>query len=256
MIKFLTTNKLDSATVTSLSAASGHAATNVQSRFLKQTWRSMAPNPLTSQWLKFDLGSASLISVFTFFYNNLTSGATVKLYAHASDLGNTEASWSGATYNQTITNFDTRVGYIAPAQTLRYWFLAITDSSNTDGYVEIGRCFAGTVTSPSLNFNENFSETEIDPSEQSWTIGGHVYSTQRERYKILEYQFLDLAQADQTVLRTFFHAVYKTEPFVLLLDVDSEPVNLTRYGMLTSDLSFNWTSNNRINSNFSFRELR
>lgn len=254
MIKLLYTNKMDSATVTAKSEASAnYPATNVQDRYLKKLWRSTG---VTAEWLKFDLGSSSQLTLFTFFYNNLTSGATVKLYGHASNLGDTEAAWAGASYSTTITNFDQRACVLSLSETYRWWLLTITDSSNADGYVQIGRVFAGVSLSPVENFNENFSETFIDPSDIYWSVGQHQYSVQRERFKQIDFTFVDIDQTDQQTLRDFYASVYKTEPFVLALDTDSEPVDLTRYGVLTSDLNFQWSANNRASSNFSFRELR
>jgi hypothetical protein len=255
MIQFLTTNKFDGVTVSALSEASAaHGASNVQDRFLKKTWRSSG---LANEWLKFDLGSAKQVTLFTFFKNNFTSSATVKLYAHASDLGSLESSWAGvATYEATVTSFDQTVGVISINQTLRYWLLAISDATNTDGYVEIGRVFAGVPTAPSENFNEVFSEPNIDPSDTFWTQGMHQYSVERETYKQFEITFNDMPAADQTVLRNVWAAVHKREPFVMALDLTQYPVDLTRYGVFTSDLNFSWAPNNRVNCPMSFRELK
>lgn len=253
MIKFLYTNSFDSATVTSLNVATGYSAANVQDRLLKKTYRSTG---LTSQWLKFDLGSTKTIDMFTFFYNNLTSGATVKLYGHATDLGLTELAWAGASYVGTITSFDARAGYIAPTGAYRWYLLAITDASNTDGYIQIGRVCGGTAVSPTENFAEDFQESIIDGSDQSWTIGSHVYSIQRERYTTFDFSFRDISNANQVLLRTLYAAVYKTEPFVIAFDASVEPYRWTRYGVLTTDLQFSYTANARANCSLGFRELR
>lgn len=253
MIKFLYTNRFDSATVTSLNAATGYAASNVQNRLLKNTWRSTG---LSNQWLKFDLGSTLAVDLFTFFYNNLTSGATITLYGHASNLGNLESDWSGATYKQTITSFDARVGIKLPAVSLRWWLLGISDALNSNGYIEIGRVFGGATVSPDENFSEDIQETFFDSSLQNWTIGGHVYSVSRERYKEFNFNFLDLSAANQTILRTLWAAVYKTEPFVIAFDTSGQPLEFTRYGVFTTDLNFSYTPNARANTSMTFRELR
>lgn len=253
MIKFLYSNPFDSATVTALNTASGFSAANVQTRLLKQTYRSTG---LSNQWLKFDLGAATAVSLFTFFANNFTTGATVKLYGHASNLGNLESDWSVASYKATITDFDQHAGYVSLSQTLRWWLFTVTDASNGDGYIELGRVVGGTSVSPTENFSEDIEENLIDPSEQLWSTGGHVYSTERERYKEFVFSFRDISSANQDTLRALWNTVYKTEPFVIAFDPTSEPVELTRYGVLTSDLRFAFSANNRATCTLNFRELR
>lgn len=255
MIKFLYSNRFDSATVTSLNAATNFPVANVQDRFLKKTYRSTG---LSNQWLKFDLGSAQSVDMLTFFYNNLTSGATVTLYGHASDLGNLESSWSGATYKSVISSsyFDSRVGLNFPGVSLRWWLLGISDALNSNGYIEIGRVYAGSTVSPDENFSEDIHETFIDPSLQNWTVGGSAYSVSRERYKVFDFHFADLSAANQTIVRTLWSAVYKTEPFVIAFDSTDQPKEFTRYGLFTSDLNFSYSSNLRANTSMTFRELR
>jgi hypothetical protein len=254
MIKFLYSNTFDGATATALNnAGTNYVVANVQSRLLKKVYRSTA---LANQWLKFDQGSAKNIQMFTFFYNNFTTAATVKLYASATDLGNTEAAWAGAAYSTTITSFDTRAGYLSLNQTYRYWLLTISDATNPDGYIQLGRVYGGVPVSPTENFSEDIGETFTDPSDQQWTVGGHVYSVQRERYKTFNFAFSDIAAANQTVLRNLWASVYKTEPFVIAFDDSAQPVEWTRYGVLTSDLNFTFSANARANANLTFRELR
>lgn len=255
MIKLIYTNVFDTSTVTALNTAgSTYTQDNLKDRFLKKKWRSTG---LSNQWVKFDLGSSKLVDIFTFFSNNFTTAATVKLYGHATDLGNTESAWSTATYQSgSITNFDQNAAYVSPNVTLRWWLLAITDAGNSSGYVELGRVFGGQALSPTQNFNENLTEQHIDPSEQYWTIGGHAYSVQRERYKVFGIEFMDMNRTNQQFLRDFWNAVHKTEPFVVALDPTNEPVNQTRYCMLLSDLEFAWGPNDRVNASMSMRELR
>lgn len=255
MIRFLTTNFFDSASITSFSAASGYPNTNVQTKFLAQRYRTAG---ISTEWLKFDLGSAKLVDLFTFASSNLTSGAVVKLYGHASDLGSTDASWAAATYSSgAITTFDTRIGVISPNNTLRYWFLSIADTGNTNGYIEIGRVFGGDSVSPGVNFNEDFSESEVDPSIQTTTEGRQIYSVVKNKYKTFDFYFSDLDDADVIILRNIWKSVYRTEPLVVSMDSTFEPVELTRYGRFNMEsFSASYTENERANIHMSFIEER
>lgn len=255
MIRFLTTTKFDTATATSLNnAGTAYVVANVQDRFLKKAYRSTG---LTDQWLKFDLGSAKALTDFTFFYNNLTSAATVKLFGHASDMGNTVASWAAATFQQTITDFDTRAGLATFASTsLRWWFLGITDAANPDSYIQIGRVFAGESTSPTENFSENITINYMDPSDQTWSTGGHVYSVTRERAKEFSFQFVDVSTSNFDLIELVWLTSYKTEPLVIIFDKTDHPVDWTRYGVFSSDFDATYSANNRSNISLTFKELR
>lgn len=257
MIQFLYANLFDSGTATASSVSAtytGNIATNVQNTFLKQTWRS---STLANEWLKFDLGSAKQITLLTSFYNNLTTSATVKIYAHTSDLGNTEASWATAGYQSgVITNFDNRCIYAALNQSFRWWLISFSDSTNSNGYIEIGRVYAGISVSPDENFNEAFTENLMDGSEILRTQGGSIYSVVRERYKTFNFEFRDISTANQTVLKNLWNTVYKTEPFVIAMDGTLDPVGLTRYGQFAADIAFQYQPNARANVAFQFMELR
>jgi hypothetical protein len=253
MIKFLYTNAFDTASLTASTTETDFPVSSLQNRFLAKTWKTTNS---TLQYLKIDLGSAKTITDFTFFNNNFTSSAVVTLCGHASDLGNALTDWAGATYNQVITNFDERSGHIALSQTLRYWYFHVTYPLHPNGFFSLGRIVMGQSISTDENFNEEFQESMVDPSEQEWGQGGHPFSTERPRHTVLSFTFRNLNEANQLILRNLWKAVYKTEPFVVILDEASEPVNLTRYGVLQSDMVFDWTFNGRATIPMIFREIR
>lgn len=253
MIRFLTESKMDAATLTSLSVNASFPLANIIDTKLKKTYRTTG---LLNEWIKFDLGGAEQLLSFCFFYSNLTPSATITLYGSATDLGNTEASWAGAAYSQVITDFDQRAGFLDLSQTYQWWMLAISDSANTSGYIELGRIFAGVHVSPEDNISESLREGLVDSSIVNFTQGRSAYGTTREKFKQFSFDFTDIDSDDQQTLRDLFNEVGKTEPFVIIFDSDVEPVELTRYGLFTSDLEFSSTPNYRANCALSFVELR
>ncbi len=255
MIKFLYTNKFGGSPdiVASSSAATNFPASNVANPFPKKVWRTTG---ISQQFILFDLGSAQQLTMFTFFKNNFTTSASVTLRAHATNLGSTWAAWASSTYSQAITSFDQNAGFLSLNQTFRYWFLGIDDPTNTNGFLELGIIFGGVSVSPSYNINENFTETIEDTSLVSQSEGNHPFSVEREQVKSFDFQFLDLGTADQVVLRNYFSSVGKTEPHVIAIDPDENPVTLTRYGLITSDFSLGFVENNKAGVAFTFREAR
>lgn len=257
MIKVLTTDLFASATLAASSTASGFSSANVQAMPISKSWRSSS---ITSQYLKFDLGSAKEIDLFSIHKNNLTSNATVKLYGHSSDLGNDVADWiSTATFNTgNALTFDEIVGtlFLSSAQTLRYWFLELSDASNTDGYLEIGRVFAGKASSTDENFNENFSVEWLDNSRIYESEGGSKYSVQKVRPKIFDITFSDIDSDNVDVIEGWWMTCFKTDPLFIALDSTGEPLSFSRLCQIENDLSWFYGPNNRATTTLRLKELK
>lgn len=253
MIRFLTTNKFAGVTVTSSTAATGYADENVIDNFPQRVWRSTDRD---LQWLKFDLGSAKLLTMFSCIKNNLTTAAHLKLYGHATDLGNTEAAWAGATYS-SLVEFDQNNGIVFPNNTLRWWFLGIDDPSNADNFVEIGVVFGGEYVSPSENFNEDFSERTVDSSLLDFSDGGHGFAVEKPSWKEFTIQFVDIDSDNRQILRDLWDTVGRREPLVIALDPDLYPVEFTRFGKFLNDaLEFQGMAYDRFSTTLQFREVR
>lgn len=253
MIRFLYENIFASATLTSSTETSGYADDNVLDNFPSQKWRSTDRD---DQWLKFNLGSAQEVTMFTAIRNNLTSTAVLKLYGHATNLGDNAAAWAGATYSGTLS-FDQNVGIVFPNNTLQWWFLEIDDPSNADNFVEVGLIYGGAYQSPSENFNEDFMEKTCDSSLQNWSEGGHGFSVEKPTWKEFQIQFADIDSDNRTVLKTMWDAVGRREPLVIALDPDLYPVEFTRFGKFMNEaLEFQGMAYDRFSTSLYFREVR
>lgn len=81
----------------------------------------------------FDLTSIKTVNAIAIYDHNFTSGATILLEANSSD------SWGAPAFSESITyNADKILQYLVSSQTYRYWRLSVTDTANSDGYIEIG----------------------------------------------------------------------------------------------------------------------
>jgi len=86
----------------------------------------------------FDMMSAMSANSIIIYDHNFTSAATITLEANATD------SWGTPAFTETIPWATLKIlRYLAATPSYRYFRLSITDSSNPDGYIEIGELFLG-----------------------------------------------------------------------------------------------------------------
>jgi hypothetical protein len=120
-----------------------YPSSNLQTDNYAQPWRTA--DAAGAHNVVNDFGSAQQIDTVFLGNVNLTSGATVKIQANTAD------SWGAPAFEETLTvsglglNPRHRNLYheLASAQTFRYWRLLITDTSNPDGFYEIGEWWLG-----------------------------------------------------------------------------------------------------------------
>jgi hypothetical protein len=92
----------------------------------------------TSENLVIDLGSPKTITAFILADHNLTSGATITLQGHTSN------SWGSPAYTHAVVYGDPAVLYLS--ESYEFWRPLITDPSNPDTYIRIGKIYLGTYT--------------------------------------------------------------------------------------------------------------
>ena len=225
----------DGASVTESSQASTDLqAENVLHDHIAKLWRTTGK---ASEWIRFDLGSAKQIKVFSMFSFNLTSSATVTLQANASD------SWGSPSFSQALTiptdsdsNVIQRIVYFLD-QTYRYWRVTLADSSYTASYLDVGRMAAGNYYEPTRNIGQGFNITMLDPSEGSRVAGRQTFFRNRKRYRRAPVSFNLQDQTQTDKLSTVMEKVGNSKPLVLALDPTNRPSKDSMYCYLETPLS-------------------
>jgi hypothetical protein len=139
-------NQTDEATLGGGSWNASYPLTNLQNRYLAQKARTT--NDATgSTYITIDLGSDQLIGVMALISTNISPSATIRVRG-ADNSGMSSPDYdSGAISSYQHTDYA-----ISFTQTdARYWRIDINDTSNPDGYVEIGRLFIGSRFRPGIN---------------------------------------------------------------------------------------------------------
>lgn len=87
-----------------------------------------------------------------------------------------------------------RAGYQSPyihilsaQQSLRYWRVEISDTSNTDGYVQIGRLFMASTWVPSVNYSYGAGLGYQDPTQVDVSLSGAEFFDTRSRFRVFDF---------------------------------------------------------------------
>ncbi len=197
-------NLTTTATLTGGSWLAGLPVTNVGTPALAEVARST--NALTtSTKILCDFGTSKTTRVFALVNHNCSAAATwrVKL---GSTSGGAEVYDSGALNVWTMTFDDILewedatwwIGAVGdeylrspfPAMhaasqsyTARYLTIEITDTGNADGYVQVGRLFAGAGVQPTYNMSYGFETRWTDLSTSDYADSGARWSTVRRKVR-------------------------------------------------------------------------
>ena len=172
---------------------------NLKSDIIEQYWQSTSN---TAQWFQFDIGVnlVSYIDTFALIGTNLTSSAVIRIYGYGTGINAAPATWTEAMF---IKQVDFPVNplekdriYIAtslPTIGYRHFRVTISDPSNTDAFIRIGRCLAGSA----LIFNtENCADTisyKKENYKDEFQISGFSsISNNRSLKKMLTINFTDI----------------------------------------------------------------
>lgn len=176
-----------------------------------------------TQWIKFSYSAAVDCDTVMVFGNNFTSGATVKIQANASD------SWGSPSVDQALTYIkDERKSLLlgrdvgtwyyqfSSTQSYQYWRLYVDDSSNPDGYIEVGFMFMDENTDfPGMSVNQVFMRETTSDAEFSKSM--QVYGVKRTQYHGASFNFPYVTEAQKSTLDIFFNKTDIVNPYCMLV---------------------------------------
>lgn len=173
-------NQIDLSTLGGGSWNSGYPLSNLQNRYLAKKARS-ANATTAATVFTMDLGQLQRIGMIALVAHNLTTGtATVKVQA-ANDSGFSSLLYdSGDLTTYTGTDFATTFPFVEA----RYWKISITDTSNVNGYVSIGRVFIGWRFKPSVGLDWNATLGVESDTQVKRALGGPEYFEERPNRRI------------------------------------------------------------------------
>jgi hypothetical protein len=208
-------NNLADATATTETVSSANAdypAANLANIWPSYVWRTSSL--ASPDYIKWDLGSAQSITCFVLWNHNITSGATIKIQANATD------SWATPSVDQAITWTTDKLIYVfSAAQSYQWWRFICTDAANPAGYISAGHRFLGTHFQPATTFAYRVPSF-VDPSVVGYSRGGQLTAAQMDGYDQMSYEFRTVSAADKATMKTIYRALGRFKPYYIVEDAD------------------------------------
>ena len=187
----------DGVTLTVTSTAGNYAATNMQNKQPSLKWRSTTD---AAQTISGDFGAAEVIGCVVLYNHNISAAGTIAVTL-ASNSG-----FSTDVFTKTVDALDATLGYgtqkyghdgyggyselgwqqrftiiwFTPVSR-RYFKVVITDTTNSDEYVEVGRMMWGDFTTIPYRYGSELGWRE--QTEVTRTRGGALRSDARDPYR-------------------------------------------------------------------------
>jgi hypothetical protein len=178
----------------------------------------------TSEWIKWDLGTASNPQAFVMlgkrnYALGLSSTAVIKLQGNSTDV------WTAPAYNQTLTWSETGVSIFDDdglhTSALRYWRLIIEDFDNPNGYIEISNIYLGEAYEPTQGAPEFPFDFEFqDLSKNDESDFGLVFTDIRQQTMEMSLRWNNLTLVEVEILKAFVENYGTFYPFFISLDPD------------------------------------
>jgi len=228
VIRFFYDNLLDAATCTSSSASASYPLTNLMHDWFSKYTRT---TDVSSEWWKWNLGSAKSVSGIIFKGHNFRVGSTVTLQVSSTDADTWDVLNEVIPITATMLAEELVYKFFDTPQTCWRIKLSVVDVGNPDGYLKLGRPWAGTYFEPSKNFDDAYTRGLEDLSTVNWSADGYHFATKvSPKLAALQYVFSDLTSADRLALLAVFEEVGYTDAYFLLQDAD-DAVNTLFYGV-------------------------
>ena len=106
--------------------------------------------------------------------------------------------WLGTLSQSAVAGYKSPYIHLpASSQTMRHWRVEVGDTSNPDGYVQIGRLFLASSWTPSVNFAYGAGLGFEDPTPVEQSLSGAEFFDVRSRYRVFEFelQFIQASEA-------------------------------------------------------------
>ena len=216
-------NLIDTATLSGGTWESTLPRANIQTRLLSQVARTTTDAALT---LTIDLASASSVGVVAIANHNFSSAGTVQVEVY-----------NGATLLDDSTDIKPKDGffcYLLDANvTATQVKITVTNTSNPDTYLELGRVFVGQLFEPANGVDYgDVSHGLIDNSQTNKTPTGIKFFLPQAKARTAAAEFKHLTSAESLVLRAAQRTHGTTEEVVYVF---KRPVYSVSGGVLVQD---------------------
>lgn len=199
---------------------------NMKDRQLSKVWRTQGVDK-TWTWFQVNFGTQRLIDIVSLLSHTISYVGKVRIRLW-SDLEMTDMVYDSGYVGSwpVLTSFgvkpwgvwqwgepigvveipeDQKINFIHILPEGKYAFMMrvdIDDESNSAGYIDIGRCYAGPSFVPSKNISYGFEIRWVDNSESQRSLSGQKYSQTKSKYREAKFSF-DFLTKEEVYLNLF-----------------------------------------------------
>lgn len=174
----------------------------------------------TSEWVRWDLGTATEIQAFAMIGTRLnglgiSSTATVTLQGNSTDV------WTSPSYSQALSWNEDCMALIDSSglDTLRYWRIKIVDRDNPTGYIEVASVYLGELIEPTSGCVQFPMETQrVDYSKRDRSEWGQPFGETKQITRKFKMQWAFLSVTEKEELEEVLELYKTTNPFWMALD--------------------------------------
>lgn len=95
--------------------------------------------------------------------------------------------WTGQLTDDYLVGLQSPFVHTFDEQYLRYWKVEISDTTNPDGYIDVGRCMMARGWRPGVNYTYGAEISYFDQSPSVTTLSGTMYFDQRPRGRLFRF---------------------------------------------------------------------
>lgn len=194
-----------------------------------------------------DLGAAYALRAFALVNHNISSAGQWRILlgttAGASDVyAGTLADWLSATFDTSMAALGMQdseylrdgtpaIIVLPTTYSARYVTVEISDTSNPDNYVQIGRFFCGGGFIPTYNVAYGLKDGWIDLSTIERSESGVLWATPRRRLRKVQFVLEELSLTEGDTLHEMQRVLGTIDEVLYVPDIDDMATS-QRYGML------------------------
>jgi hypothetical protein len=242
-----TTNYVDASTSTLTvdSESSTLPKENLQNLQIVRIFRTGA---VTSLQIDVDFGSSKLVDLMSIINHNFTISASIRWrLSNASDFSSSlydsgtvdvwpaiedfgSSPWGIFTWGSKPTQEQADLytanvfAILSSATVARYMRIEISDSTNTDGYLQAGRLIAGPAYQPTINYANGVEFEFVDESRVTKSRGGQTFVDEVEKFRRLRFDLINLPEDE--IFGNVFNSLDRIKGIskdVLVIPQPSEP---------------------------------
>lgn len=212
-------NQIDDGTLSGGSWNASYPITNIKTPYLYQ--RARTTNTLVaSSTIIIDCTTAQTIGVVAIIRHNMTTNGTVRIY------GSDYSNFSTLNFDSGAIDIYDHVDWatsFTPTPS-RYWKIAINDTGNEAGYIELGRIFLGWQFKPAINIDFGASIGVESNTNSLRALGGPDYFDSRPTRRTWrgEWSWLTVPEALDVLMSIMQSSDIEKEVFLMEDDADTD----------------------------------